>query len=760
MTVAAHEIANTLQGSQGAVVYTFRYEKRTSDYRFLADITDAVLDCAIQCENNRPTTMSADFTFDPNIASIDPINDFIAVFAELSVLKDDGAIEVEEFPLGLYHLNVPDKNYEPGLETWSVRATDLSIFLIESELSVPYTVPGGTNYITAIEELLDTLDIDVLYDFPETDYVTPNDLTWGGISKNKLDVANELLQGINFYPLWQRLDGVFTSREQIAPHEETVNIIQRGNELIVPPLKERIEPGTHPNDVRIIIDDPLRVPEFALKVNVDDESELSFLNSKQITSEQIVSIAVVNQSVAEELADYYLQRSAALAHQATLQTFPDFRRSPHEFYRVELDGITEPDDTWMVIGWSLGLKTGSIMNHKIGRALPIDISYEYNATILRDDATHFWRLNEIQGELTITATDVEEEFTMPATSFYTGTTLAIEPSSIDRHRIRESQLLPSGQTRYFAQLRIYQTGNVDLEFASTELEALGARNDLSDAFEETGEIDITIDGDTLTISIANADSSEPYQWTPTNDAEVIAFYNAHGSKANQSRSPTITLRIPAASHSHQGEFEDTGLAEDKLPLAVTIGAGASPATTLLGDGDSESASLQLATNTNVESEIVPTPADNLWDNGGTVEFLIEPTTDGDIIDKGEWELYVDSSDRLNLEVDFSTTDGHWRETTGSVSPGEKHHVSVKYNSDSASNNPMFVIDGIEKSGTDITRVTTPVGMRTDDSSSRFTIGAQSSSARDSFTGNLQEVAVYENERSTHVLAGHYYRARL
>ena len=44
------------------------------------------------------------------------------------------------------------------------------------------------------------------------------------------------------------------------------------------------------------------------------------------------------------------------------------------------------------------------------------------------------------------------------------------------------------------------------------------------AFEASGRIIIEAsDGETLEVMIANADMTEPYEWVPTNSAEVVAF---------------------------------------------------------------------------------------------------------------------------------------------------------------------------------------------------------------------------------------------
>ena len=50
--------------------------------------------------------------------------------------------------------------------------------------------------------------------------------------------------------------------------------------------------------------------------------------------------------------------------------------------------------------------------------------------------------------------------------------------------------------------------------------------DLSDQFEMQGSVVLSAAGHTVIASIAGADMSDPYVWTPDNASEVVAFYNA------------------------------------------------------------------------------------------------------------------------------------------------------------------------------------------------------------------------------------------
>ncbi len=157
---------------------------------------------------------------------------------------------------------------------------------------------------------------------------------------------------------------------------------------------------------------------------------------------------------------------------------------------------------------------------------------------------------------TTTSAD-EESLRLPAGAFYPGTTVAFEPANNNRPEIEDDAFLPASGRRWFGQLRLYPAGNVDIKFVSTQTGSLDDQADLSDAWEERGQFVIEAAGQTLTIDMADTtDSIEPYQFTPTNSAEVTAFYNAFRGRGLRSIPSTVTLRLPSSSNSGNDDDSD------------------------------------------------------------------------------------------------------------------------------------------------------------------------------------------------------------
>ena len=95
-------------------------------------------------------------------------------------------------------------------------------------------------------------------------------------------------------------------------------------------------------------------------------------------------------------------------------------------------------------------------------------------------------------------------------------------------------------------------------------------SDFTAAFEATGRIIFTAsDDETLEVMIADADMTEPYQWVPTNSAEVIAFANHVRGLSDQTATLTLTDDPPVVNVAPSFS-DDTGDAQTwEMGTAIT-----------------------------------------------------------------------------------------------------------------------------------------------------------------------------------------------
>ena len=80
-----------------------------------------------------------------------------------------------------------------------------------------------------------------------------------------------------------------------------------------------------------------------------------------------------------------------------------------------------------------------------------------------------------------------------------------------------------GSDSRFLQALILADGEVRFRIASSQTQSSIAGQDLTSQFEQNGSLELTVGSNSLLVSLAGADTTEPYVWTPTNGAEVTAF---------------------------------------------------------------------------------------------------------------------------------------------------------------------------------------------------------------------------------------------
>ena len=90
--------------------------------------------------------------------------------------------------------------------------------------------------------------------------------------------------------------------------------------------------------------------------------------------------------------------------------------------------------------------------------------------------------------------------------------------------------LSPNDTRYLTNFRVRHSNQPSRLRLVFERTLLGNQTgqDLTDQFELNGAIRVTIGNEKWTFQLAGADLTEPYNWTPSNGADIDELYNAVG----------------------------------------------------------------------------------------------------------------------------------------------------------------------------------------------------------------------------------------
>lgn len=143
-------------------------------------------------------------------------------------------------------------------------------------------------------------------------------------------------------------------------------------------------------------------------------------------------------------------------------------------------------------------------------------------------------------------------------------------------------------------------------------------------------------------------------------------------------------------------------------------------------------------------------------NGGTFAAWIKPLSMGGgnlarIFSKTSTVIYIESLSGGSCNLTFvekrATTDGQWTTSTRLIELSAWNHIAIIYDDSNVANNPIFVINGVEKTvGSGITEAGAPVGVSSDDSSVVAVVGDHVTGSRE-FDGQIDGIAVWDGLRS-------------
>lgn len=373
-TPTATPVDDALSGRFGPAVVNYRFEQRTKSFGFIADLTEAIRSAnspgVVHLDNNQAVARTCDLSvglpellpggFTPD----DPDTFNVAIWADVVV----PGVGITSIALGLFHLDDPVLVQSAGYAEWQAKGSDMAFFLAQASSPIPYVVPAGSVYLNVVAGLCRQYGLaEGISVIGGLQYTTPFDFVWPA-GTTFLAIANELLAGINYYPVWADEQGVMRTRFRNDPATETPAVFYRTD--AEPKLVAATKPSQRSrsvsalfNQISVAVDDPRRVPYTAFRTNADPNSPASTVKSgranfKAITgSDTPGTRAILNTVMADTLADWLVRDQAAMAVSRTIQTHPDPRRTNREWIQLTLDDY-EVQTLWRVVKYDLTLAPG------------------------------------------------------------------------------------------------------------------------------------------------------------------------------------------------------------------------------------------------------------------------------------------------------------------------------------------------------------------------------------------------------------------
>lgn len=273
------------------------------------------------------------------------------------------------WPLGIFLPITPSRSVTRFGQVRDVEAYDQLLVLLDDKVEDRYVVAAGTNYVTAVETLLASAGI-VDYSIISTDKTLPSTRDWSP-GTEKLRIINELLRAVNYSPLYFNSEGRAIGKQYQRPSDRGSGYEYAADErsILVPELSAELDLFGVANKWIATVSEANRPPLTATYTN----AELTSPTSVPRRGRTIVDFRKVDAADQESL-DAYVQRIAFEASQVYEIIEVETALMPHH-ENDEIVRVTYPDASigakYSEHTWSLPLKAGAKMKHKLRRVVTI-----------------------------------------------------------------------------------------------------------------------------------------------------------------------------------------------------------------------------------------------------------------------------------------------------------------------------------------------------------------------------------------------------
>ncbi|WP_053957170.1 hypothetical protein [Inediibacterium massiliense] len=275
-----------------------------------------------------------------------------------------------KFPLGIFLLNSPKRKDENNTIYREIECYSKLQILIQDKFGERYFIPKGTNYITAIAQIIASTGETKINLVPKN-AVLQTDKEFD-IEKSKLEIVNELLKEINYYSLRVDEEGYFVSNPYVLPVDRTIEYEYVDNELSVigEGATEELDLFNVPNVFVRYVNNPER-PDMRSEYINDNKSSITSTVSRGM---RIVDMKAINDIASQSDLDDLTRRDAYNASQVYGHvTFETAIMPFHEYLdclylRYNRLGI---NDKYIETSWEIDCKAGSKMRHTVRKVVNI-----------------------------------------------------------------------------------------------------------------------------------------------------------------------------------------------------------------------------------------------------------------------------------------------------------------------------------------------------------------------------------------------------
>lgn len=360
-------VRDALHGRSGTRNVKFTYNLLDKNDLLKKELSN-VLSCTIDCDSTASIQRTAKFTMTP-----DPDINFLSDRVQPMFHIQIGG-KWASWSLGIFILASPqeDDSNTTGVKIYSIDAYDKNQILRSISFDRRYFIRRETTYSDAISQLLLYCGIDKYNITPTTEVIQVDREYEEGA--NVLDTINELLREVNYTNIKVDEQGTFIAEPYVPQSERVPDYEYDSGDLsvIYKGVKNKIDNFNTPNKWVVIMSNPEVAPIKVTAVNNDPNSPLSIVNrGRTITKVQkvdnISSISKLN-SYLKQVVDSSTDGVQEVEFETALMPMHSIEDTlVLKYPQIGIEG------KFIEEGWSMNLKAGAKMLHRVRSAKNYDI---------------------------------------------------------------------------------------------------------------------------------------------------------------------------------------------------------------------------------------------------------------------------------------------------------------------------------------------------------------------------------------------------
>ncbi|WP_163102247.1 hypothetical protein [Peribacillus alkalitolerans] len=367
------EIMDVLHSRRGPRKLRFRYDLLDKQNRFIKTL-NSVLSGEVSMDSLADIKRKARFTIKDD-GSINFFSDRIQPFVEIEIptLRRHSEMIPKSwiaFPLGIFLLSSPTRKDQTNGVFRDVDAYGGLVILRDDKFDSTYVIPSGTKVYDAIIALLLSAGI-ASYNIEFTNAVLQRDIEFEP-GKEKLYAVNELLRQINYTPIYDDVNGIFTSAPYRSPAVKAIDYTYRDDDASVTfqGMEEVLDLFEVPNKWVVVCSNPEQTPIGSTYINENMDSPSSTINRGRT----IVDYREVSDIADQTTLDAYVQRIAFEASQVYGKiTFETALMPMHDYGDIlEIDySPLNIMGKYSETSWTMPLAIGGKMRHEVRKVVTI-----------------------------------------------------------------------------------------------------------------------------------------------------------------------------------------------------------------------------------------------------------------------------------------------------------------------------------------------------------------------------------------------------